>query len=287
MRKASEKLFVAPSAVNRQILLLEEELGVELFERLPKGLQLNTAGERLLRHVQSTLLDFEMVRTDIDALKGDKTGHVRVASMDSLLVELLPSAVEEFSRNFPAVTYTILAAPPVDIVSMLLSAQVDIGCTFVDRIPPSLKVAASASMPLGIVMPPGHPLADRSAVTLEECSRYPYMRSSTNPAVSNAMSPEFARFWEETIPVATCSSTTLIKRLILAGKGISCFSKIAFVDELNRGELVWRPFAFPSMNQIRVGIFVPAQRSLTDVAQHFLGRMVKKLHELEIGSAHL
>jgi DNA-binding transcriptional LysR family regulator len=287
VRKAAEKLFVAPSAINRQILMLEEELAVELFERKPKGLQLNAAGERLLRHVQGTLLDFEMVRTDIDALKGEKTGEVRVATMDSLLVEVLPSALEEFSRSFPAVTYTILGAPPSDIASMLQSARVDIGCTFIDRIPPSLKVAASARMPMGMVMPPGHPLASRVAVSLEQCAQYPYIRSSVGPAVSASMSPEFAQFWEETVPVATCSSTTTIKRLILAGKGISCFSKIAFIEELTRGELIWKPFDFPSMNLIQVGIFIPAQRNLNNVAQHFLARLVKKLRELEVGSAHL
>ncbi|MFI4926311.1 MAG: LysR family transcriptional regulator, partial [Burkholderiales bacterium] len=277
VRKASEKLFVAPSAINRQILRLEEEMGVELFERLPKGLQLNTAGERLLRHVQSTLYDFEVVRTEIDALKGDRTGHIRVVSMDSLFIDLLPTVVEEFSRGFPAATYTIAAVPPVEVASLLQSAQADIGCTFVGRIPPSLTIAASAALPLGMVMPPGHPLANNTVVTLAECARYPFMRSSTSPAVTSAMSPEFAKFWEETIPVATCTSTVMLKRLILSGKGISCFSKIAFVEELLRGELIWKPFDLVTMNQIRVGILIPAQRTLPNVAQHFLARMVKKL----------
>ena len=287
IRKASEKLFVAPSAVNRQILRLEEEMGVELFERLPKGLQLNAAGERLLRHVQSTLFDFEVVRTEIDALKGDRTGHIRVVSMDSLFVDLLPTVVEECSRGFPAATYTIAATPPAEVPAMLQSAQADIGCTFVGRVAPSLTVAATAAMPLGMVMPPGHPLAKNSAVSLAECARYPFMRSSTSPAVTSAMSPEFARFWEETVPVATCTSTIMLKRLILSGKGISCFSKIAFIDELMRGELVWKPFDLADMNQIRVGILVPAQRTLPNVAQHFLARMVKTLKDLEIGSAGL
>ncbi|MES3001917.1 MAG: LysR family transcriptional regulator [Pseudomonadota bacterium] len=287
VRKASEKLHVAPSAVNRQILHLEEEMGVPLFDRLPKGLQLNTAGERLLRHVQATLFDFEVVRTEIDALKGECTGHIRVVSMDSLFVEVLPAVVEEFSRTFPSATYTITAAPPVDVTAMLQAGQADIGCTFVGRVPPSVVIAASAAMPLGMVMPPGHPLAAKTEVTLEECAKYPFMRSSTSPAVTSAMSPEFAKFWEETEPVATCTSTIMLKRLICAGKGISCFSKIAFVDELSRGELIWRPFDLPSMNQIRVGILVPAQRALPNVAQNFLARMIRQLKQLEVATAQL
>ncbi|MBG9386595.1 LysR family transcriptional regulator [Caenimonas aquaedulcis] len=287
VRKAAEKLHVAPSAVNRQILQVEEEFGVELFDRLPKGLQLNAAGERLLRHVQATLFDFEVVRTEIDALKGERTGHIRVVSMDSLFVDLLPTVVEEFSRSFPAATYTVTAASPIDVPGLIQSGQTDIGCTFVGRIPTGVTLAASAAMPLGVVMPPGHPLAAKSRITLAQCGSYPFMRSSTSSAVTTAMSPEFAKFWEETEPVATVTSTIMLKRLICAGKGISVFSKIAFVEELARGELVWRPFDLESMNQIRVGILVPSQRALPHVAQNFLARMIKKLKLVEVATAQL
>ncbi|MES1264992.1 MAG: LysR family transcriptional regulator, partial [Variovorax sp.] len=93
VRKASENLFVAASAINRQILKLEDELGSELFDRVPNGMRLNAAGERLLQHVQATLHDFQVTRTEMDALKGERTGHVKIASMDSLFVDFLPSAL--------------------------------------------------------------------------------------------------------------------------------------------------------------------------------------------------
>jgi DNA-binding transcriptional LysR family regulator len=160
VRKASEKLFVAASAVNRQILNLEEELGVELFDRLPNGLRLNPAGERLLRHAQETLHDFEVVRTELDALKGERTGHVKVVSMDSLFLDVLPSVVEDFSRAYPAATYTFTTAAPMDVAPSSPRAR------------PTSAAASSAgcrrrgggvagAMPLGIVMPPGHPLASQ------------------------------------------------------------------------------------------------------------------------------
>ena len=64
VRKASERLYVAASAVNRQIHKLEDELGVELFDRMPNGLRLNPAGERLLKHAQETLHQFQVMRTE-------------------------------------------------------------------------------------------------------------------------------------------------------------------------------------------------------------------------------
>lgn len=287
VRKASERLFVAASAVNRQILNLEEELGVELFDRLPVGLRLNPAGERLLRHAQSTLHDFEVLRTELDALKGERTGHVKVVSMDSMFIDVLPEVVEEFSRAYPAATYTITAAQPMDVAAMVLSGQADIGCSFLGRLPPGVAAVALAAMPLGIVMPPGHPLAARGSISLAELARYPFMRSSTSAAVTSAMCPEFAKFWDDTEPVATCTWTPMLKRLIIAGKGVSCFSKIAFIDELARGELVWRPFELPALNGIQVGILVPTQRTLQHVTQNFLARLTKRLKQLEATAAAL
>lgn len=287
VRKASEKLFVAASAVNRQILNLEEELGVELFDRLPIGLRLNPAGERLLRHAQSTLHDFEVVRTELDALKGERTGHVKVVSMDSLFIDVLPEVVDEFSRVYPAATYTITSAQPMDVAAMVLSGQADIGCSFLGRLPAGVAAVTLAAMPLGIVMPPGHPLAAQDAVSLSDLGRYPFMRSSTSAAVTSAMCPEFAKFWDETEPVATCTWTPMLKRLIIAGKGVSCFSKIAFIEELASGELVWRPFELPALNSIQVGVLVPTQRSLQHVTQNFLARLTKRLKQLEATAAAL
>jgi len=287
VRKASEKLFVAASAVNRQILNLEEELGVELFDRLPNGLRLNPAGERLLRHAQETLHDFEVVRTELDALKGERTGHVKVVSMDSLFLDVLPSVVEDCSRAYPAATYTFTTAAPMDVAAVVAAGQADIGCSFLGRLPTGVAAVSLAAMPLGIVMPPGHPLASQEKVSLADCARYPFMRSSTSAAVTSNMSPEFAKFWDETEPVATCTWTPMLKRLIIAGKGISCFSKIAFIDELQRGELVWRPFDVPALNEIQVGVMVPTNRSLPHVTQNFLARLTKRLKQLEATAAVL
>lgn len=287
VRKASERLYVAASAVNRQIHKLEDELGVELFDRLPNGLRLNPAGERLLKHAQETLHQFQVMRTELDALKGERTGHVKLAAMDSFFEELLPAAVEEFLQIFPAVTYTITATQPMEVPQLVMSGQVDVGLTFVNRLPGGVAAVALANLPIGLVMPPGHPLAKHDSVSLKDCANFPFLRSSSHPVVSASLSPEFTAFWDDMEPAATCNSTPLLKRLIMGGKGISCFSKIAFIEELKRGDLLWRPFALPALNQMQVGIVVPSQRILPHVTQNFVGRMARRLAQLESIAAAL
>jgi DNA-binding transcriptional LysR family regulator len=287
VRKASENLYVAASAVNRQILKLEDELGAELFDRIPNGMRLNAAGERLLRHVQTTLHDFQTTRSEIDALKGERTGHVKVASMDSLFVDFLPSAIEEFSQLFPAVTYTIASFGPMEVVPQLQSGRFDVGIAFVGKLPADVEAVALAALPTGVVMAAGHPLAAKAAVSLADCARQPFLRSLGQPPVGSMTSREFAQFWDEIEPVVTCNWTTMVKRLIIAGKGISFFSKIAFIDELASGDVVWRPFDLPDLNDLKVGILVPSHRALPHVTQTFVERLTRRLKQLESVAAAL
>ena len=287
VRRASEKLYVAASAVNRQILKLEDELGTELFDRIPNGMRLNAAGERLLRHVQTTLHDFQVTRSELDALKGDRTGHVKVASMDSLFVDLLPSAIEEFSQLFPAVIYTIASFAPMEVVPQLQSGRADVGLTFVGRLPAGIEAVALAALPVGVVMAAGHPLAAKAAISLAECAEQPFLRLLGQPTVGSTVSREFAQFWDEVEPVVTCNWTTMVKRLIIAGKGISFFSKIAFIDELAKGDVVWRPFDLADLNDLKVGILVPSHRALPHVTQDFVERLTRRLKQLESVAAAL
>ena len=107
IRQASEELHVASSAISRQILKLEEELGTSLFERLPNGLRLTRAGEIVLSHARNTLHDFDIMKGELGDLEGKKTGRVRIACLDSLAIQFLPDRVMAFNRQHPAVDFYI------------------------------------------------------------------------------------------------------------------------------------------------------------------------------------
>ena len=77
----------------------------------------------------------------------------------------------------------------------------------------------------------------------------------------------------------------MLKRLIMAGKGISCFSKIGFIDELARGDVVWRPFDLQALDEMQVGIVVASHRVLPHVTQNFVGRLARRLTQTEIAAA--
>lgn len=284
VRKAAQNLFVASSAVNRQILRLEEELGTELFDRVPSGMRLNAAGERLRRHVNGTLHDYHLMRSELDALKGERKGHVSVVAMDSLLIDFLPAAVEEFSGSYPAVRYSVMSAVPSDVPERVAAGDSDIGICYLGKLPSALQVLAKAPFPPGVVMAPSHPLARHARLRFDDCRGHAFIQITKISPIHAVVQPEFADFWDELEPSITCNSTVMAKRLIIAGRGISFFSQIGFIDELERGEVVWRPLDNEAINAIQVGILIPSHRSLSHVAEQFLERLVRRLKQLELAA---
>jgi DNA-binding transcriptional LysR family regulator len=281
IRKAAQRLFVASSAVNRQIRQLEEELGAELFDRLPTGMRLNAAGEVVLRHVRTTLHDFELLRSELDTLKGERTGHVSVVAMDSLFVDVLPQTVDEFAVEFPAVTFTLLAMSPSDVPVRVAAGEADIGICFVTRTPAGTELVTSAAFPIGVVMASSHPLASRQEIKYEDCRGYPFLLSHGRWPIYDTLAPTFAEFWDSLEPRISSNASPLLKRSVVAGRGIAFFSKLGFIKEIDSAEAVWRPLEDPAINRLRVGILVGRHRELPFVARSFLDRLVHRLKDLE------
>jgi DNA-binding transcriptional LysR family regulator len=281
IRKAAQNLFVASSAVNRQILQLEAELGTELFDRLPTGIRLTAAGEAVLRHVRTTLHDFELLRSELDAQKGERTGHVSLVAMDSLFVDFLPDAVEEFTVEFPAVTFTLLAMSPSEVPAVVAKGEADIGICFVTRAPPGTEIVASAAFPIGVVMATSHPLAGRAQIRYEDLRGYPFVLSHGRWPIYDALAPAFAEFWDSLDPRISSNVSPLLKRIVVAGRGIAFFSRLGFMKEIAAGEAVWRPIDDPAINKLRAGIIVGRGRALPFVERTFLDRLVWKLTQLE------
>jgi DNA-binding transcriptional LysR family regulator len=172
IRKASEVLHIASSALNRRILDLEKELGTDLFERLPRGVRLTAAGELFIGYVRRSLADLDLVGSQIEHLRGLVRGQVRIAAAESM-ADVLPHAIMQFHAKHPGVQFHVRIDSPAELVAALIDDSVDviIGHELAEH--REISVIFSLDNPLCAVVEKGHPLAGRRSLRLRDCLAYP------------------------------------------------------------------------------------------------------------------
>jgi DNA-binding transcriptional LysR family regulator len=279
IRKAAETLSVASSAVNRQILRLEDEIGVPLFERSRSGVQPTAAGELLLRHVRETQNEFQRARAEIASLGGAVSGTVRIISLESMLARFLPQVVAEMAARHPQVNFTVLTVHPSEIAEALRSGDSDFGVLFVDNRLSGVEVVAEFRTTVGALMRPDHPLAGARTLTLTDCARHPVIMLNDRWLLDPIMTAEFAESGARLVPRIVSNSIEFMRQAITRGLGIGFVTPIGFLDEIRRGELVHVPLAEPGLASSRIGILVPRQRRLSPPARLAINHVQKHLTE--------
>jgi len=282
IRKASRALNVASSAINRQILKLEQEIGTPLFQRLPAGMRLTPAGDLVLRHVRATMYDFDRMRSEVAALQGVTAGLVTIASLDSLLVDFLPRAIEAFHRAHPAVTYRIDARGPGEVAALVATGHADLGLSFSLDGHADITFAQEVATPMGVLLSPTHPLAGRPHLTLAECTSYPLIFQEDTRPIRSLLDAELAVAKAAATPVLTSNTQTLIKRMVRAGLGIAFYTRLAFMDEIARGQLVHVPLADRSLANLKLGLVVPKHRRPAVAAALMIGHLRTAMEELAV-----
>lgn len=280
IRRAAAALNVSASALNRQILILEDELGTRLFDRLPAGMRLTAAGELLLQHVVGTLLDFDRVRARIDDLRAARSGHVGIVAVDSLLVDFLPRALDRFRADFPAVTYALDAANPAEVPRLVADGTTDLGFTFVAPTQPSLRFEHEVPAPIGVIMPSDHPLRVKRTLTFEDAAAYPFLAQAGPLPRTADVDAGFARFRASLRPRLVSNSIQALKTAIRLNMGIAFFTRLGFLEEIERGEVAWRPFDSPAINALRIGLLVPVARPASAPAAQLRVRLIEEMARL-------
>jgi DNA-binding transcriptional LysR family regulator len=258
IRRAADLLHVASSAVNRQILRLEAEIGVPLFERRRSGVRLTAAGEVLLRHVRDTQIDFQRARAEIASLRGIVTGEVRIISIESVIARFLPAVIEELATRYPEVSFTVLNIDPSHQAEELRSGRHDVGVLFVDNQLRGFDIVAEFRTAVGAIMRADHPLAKRRRLTLTDCAAYPVVMLHDRWLLDAVMATEFAESGARLSPRVVSNSIEFMRRIIAQGLGIGFFTPLGFLDEIRRGELVHVRLAERGLANSRIGIVVPA-----------------------------
>ncbi len=241
IRRASEHLNVAPSAIDRQILKMEDLLQVPLFNRHPHGVRLSAAGEVLIPMIRRWRRELRAAQAQIDELRGLRRGEVALALAEGS-TEFVTGALAAFRLDYPGIVFRLHIAGSQSIVDLVLSGEVDIGVTYNPPERQDLRIERALIYQIGAVMPPDHPLAAFEEVSLDQCVGYPLVGPDEAHSLRGVVDAAWRANMGGAIPLAAAAnSVELIKELVIGGIGITLLAQIDVAREIKQGTLVYRP----------------------------------------------
>ena len=237
VRAASRKLNVAASAISRQLIQLEGHLGVSLFDRAGRGLVLSAAGAIVLRSLRAAALGHEATLDELGALKGLKRGLLRIATVESVSVTILPDMLLDFAQAYPGIEVAVTVAGSESVTSLVRDLQADLGFTFNPVSLEGLEAVATRDLHLGAIMAVDHPLAKMPRLSLADCLSYPLAWPSQGLSLRSIL--DNAPAARKVRPAFECNSLRLMASLARRGSCIAFQTPIGIERELANGELVW------------------------------------------------
>lgn len=286
IRKAASRLNVAASAINRQILALERELGAPIFERLPRRLRLTATGEVLIAHVRETLKGEQRVEAHIEALKGLTRGEVTIATMNGLAAGPLPRFLNSILDTHPRVHIRLKALPFDQIHNSVLTGESDLALSYSPPNSPGLRVVASHEVSLGAVVSPRHPLTTRRTLRLADCAEFPMAIADASMTIRPAVELAFTRANVPLHPTIETNSIDFMKKIARSGQAITFLNPIDVSEEVKAGEIRHLPLQEFDSHPIALKLVVRARGGLEAFPSFVVEEMRKALPTLEpIGDA--
>lgn len=279
---ASEQLFVAVSAISRQIQRLENQVGVPLFARHARGMVLNEAGEIFAHHVRKNLLDMEYALAEIKGLKAVRRTLIRVACTDGLAFTLLPRLIADFRNDNPGVLFDVKVASTQGVAEALRNGECDVALQFSLHAERGVEVMGSWPAPVLIVMHQTHPLATAPQVTLADLSHYPLALPQQNTTVRQLF--ELASHMNGSLiePVMTCDTFSMLFQFLLrTPQAVTICSAFTVLQEAETHGLILRSVGIDQLSQRTLQLQTQSGRPRSAALNVFLSFLLQQLDALE------
>ena len=280
IRRAADELNVSASAIDRQILNVEAQLGVPLFERLPSGLRLTAAGEIMMAAGGRWQKNMADVRAQIEDLRGLKRGHVEMAVIDALAKGYVPAVIRAIQDRYPGITIGIRVLENDGVRRAIQSGEVDFGILFDPSSYRELTVRAFVDVVLGFIAPPDHPLATRGAVRFSACDGMPVILPARPLAVCEQIEVLAGTTGITLDRRASSDNIQMITSLVLGGMGVGVLTSLDVATEIERGLIAFTRITDPVLRPMTLALCTSSARQPSYAASIALG-------EIEAGFAQL
>ncbi|NML09459.1 LysR family transcriptional regulator [Sphingobium sp. AR-3-1] len=280
IRKAADELNISASAIDRQILNVEADLGMPLFERLPTGLRLTAAGEIMMAAGGRWQKNLSDVRAQIEDLRGLKRGHVDIAIIDALAKGYIPGAIRAIQSRYPGITIGVRVLENDRVREAIASGEADFGILFEPQSYRDLTVRSFVEVVLGFLTPAGHPFGEQREARFSACAGSPLIVPAEPLAVCQQIAVLEGTSGLMIEPAASSDNIQMITSLVMQGVGIGILTSLDVITEVQRGTLSFTRISDPILRPMTLALCTAAARTPSYAAGIVLG-------EIESGFAQL
>lgn len=227
--RAAEELHISQPSLSKSIANLEEELGVQLFDRNNRTVHLNSYGKALLAHVDKILYEADEAQLELRDMRSGERGDIGVASTFYLD---FPDGPIDFIRRFlfdnPALSLHVYYMESSHMISLLQERKITFAMTTDNIDNPDIVSEELFSYRMGIVVSEDDPLAKRESVCMEELKNYPFLSNNSSPDLHDSIYDICTKAGFRPRVKIECDNGDLIGEAVSRGMGISFVTERRF-----------------------------------------------------------
>jgi len=227
---AAKALYTSQPGVSKQIALIEEELGVEVFLRAGKRFTgITEPGAEILKVARRMLLDADNLKRVAQQFGNEATGSLTIATTHTQARYALPEAIQRFTARYPQVRLSLRQGSPTWIAQQVASGEADIAiATEAIELFKDLVMLPCYQWNRCIIAPPGHPILRRKRPTIADIAAYPIVTYDFAFTGRSRINAAFEAAGEVPNVVLTAIDADVIKTYVALGLGIGIIAKMAF-----------------------------------------------------------
>ncbi|MDN7427406.1 LysR family transcriptional regulator [Burkholderia sp. AU16741] len=277
IRAAADWLDVAPSAVSRQIGLLEKELDATLVERHARGVTPTEAGRCVIEYFREQLAHRDDLISRLQELRGLKTGEVSLVLGEGFVSDLLAGPMQQFCRQFPGIRVNLDVGSTNDVIRKISNDEGEIGLVYNPPAEPKLVSRASKRQPMMAIVGPDFPRRSHKVLTVQQLATYPL--AATHPSYGTRQMMEAVEYAERVrlAPSVTTNSFAILKEFVKSGLGIAVMPAFAVTAELQAKELFAIEIAHPILENAEAHMVTRVGRKLSVAANKMLQMMTGQM----------
>ncbi|MBD0384245.1 LysR family transcriptional regulator [Paenibacillus sedimenti] len=274
LSKAAKELFITQPSVSHSIKLLEDNLGLQLFARTSKGVELTKEGAVLYSYIEQAYNFISLAEVKLSELRNFSSGEIKIGGSDSLCKHYLLPFLESFHEQFPHVQINLVNGTTPEIVKQLKEGKIDMGIVRTPILDDQLQVREGITIQDCFVTGPKYRELSKHRVSLSKLLSYPIILFSRNSSSRKFITRLFQEHGLILEPEIELGSVDLLIEFAKIGFGVSFVTKEFVAKELEEGTLfeVKLDVVIPST---KIGIITLKNMPLSNSAAAFVAKLEK------------